>query len=247
MNVLELKDFKAYYGNKKVINNLNMTIKKNKITAIIGPSGCGKSTLLMSLNRMLEEVEGRTEGQILFNGKDIYSISKEEVRRKIGIVFQKPTPFPFSIYKNLTYAPIYYGIKEKKKLDEIVEEKLRISGLYEEIKDEIHASALKLSGGQQQRLCIARALTVEPDVLLLDEPCSALDVKNTANIEKMLMNLTDNYTIVIVTHNLSQAKRISDYTAFMLDGELIEYEETQRVFSSPQDNRTKEYIEGIYG
>ncbi|SHI96588.1 phosphate ABC transporter ATP-binding protein [Lutispora thermophila] len=247
MNVLELKDFRAYYGSKRVINNLNMAIKKNKITAIIGPSGCGKSTLLMSLNTMLEEAEGRTEGQILFNGKDVHSISKEEVRRRIGIVFQKPTPFPFSIYKNLTYAPIYYGVKDKKRLDGIVVEKLKISGLYEEVKDEIHGSALKLSGGQQQRLCIARALTVEPDVLLLDEPCSALDVKNTANIEKMLMNLVQDYTIVIVTHNLSQAKRISDYTAFMLDGELIEYDETHRIFTSPQDNRTKEYIEGIYG
>jgi phosphate transport system ATP-binding protein len=247
MNVLELKDFNAYYGNKKIINNLNMAIKRNKITAIIGPSGCGKSTLLLSLNRMLEEVEGRTEGQILFNGKNIYSISKEEIRRRIGIVFQKPTPFPFSIYKNLTYAPIYYGVRDKKRLDEIAKGKLIISGLYEEVKDEIHASALKLSGGQQQRLCIARALTVEPEVLLLDEPCSALDIKNTANIEKMLLNLAKDYTIVIVTHNLSQAKRISDYTAFMLDGELIEYDETHRIFSFPKDKRTKEYIEGIYG
>lgn len=247
MNVLELRSSYAYYGDKKIINDINMKIEKNKITAIIGPSGCGKSTFLLSLNRMLEESGGRAAGNILFNGKDIYSMPKEEIRKRIGIVFQKPAPFPFSIYKNLTYAPIFYGIRDKSRLREIALDKLKISGLYDEVKDELGMSALKLSGGQQQRLCIARALTVEPEVLLLDEPCSALDVKNTANIEKMLINLAGDYTIVIVTHNLYQAKRISDYTAFMLDGELVEYDETVRMFSSPQDRRTREYIEGIYG
>jgi phosphate transport system ATP-binding protein len=247
MNVLELNNLDAYYGDRKILYGINMSIKKNAITAIIGPSGCGKSTLLLGLNSMLEEYGGRTEGQILFKGKELSSYQKEEIRRQIGIVFQKPSPFPLSIYKNLTYAPIYYGIKDKGKLKEIVETKLNVAGLYEEVKHNLHASALKLSGGQQQRLCIARALTVEPEVLLLDEPCSALDIKNTANIEQMLKKLAQDYTIVIVTHNLAQAKRISNYTAFLLDGQLIEYDTTEKVFSAPNDRRTKEYIEGIYG
>lgn len=247
MNVLALNNLDAYYGDLKVLHGIKMPIKKNAITAIIGPSGCGKSTLLPGLNRMLEEYGGRTEGQILFKGKNLSSYQKEEIRRQIGIVFQKPSPFPLSIYKNLTYAPVYYGIKDKKKLQEIVETKLKVTGLYEEVKDKLHASALKLSGGQQQRLCIARALTVEPDVLLLDEPCSALDIKNTAIIEQLLQELTRDYTIVIVTHNLAQAKRISHYTAFLLDGQLIEYDTTAKIFADPSDSRTKEYIEGIYG
>lgn len=247
MDIIELKSLDAYYGNKKILNNINMKIKKNKITAIIGPSGCGKSTLLSALNRMLDENGGHTKGEIIFDGKDIHSYPKEDVRKRIGIVFQKPAPFPMSIYKNLTYAPMYYGTRDRKKLDEIVESKLKVSGLFEEVKKDFNMSALKLSGGQQQRLCIARALTVEPEVLMLDEPCSALDVKNTANIEEMLLKLSENYTIIIVTHNLSQAKRISDYTAFILDGELIEYDETKKIFANPKDKRTKEYIEGIYG
>ncbi|TAH61871.1 MAG: phosphate ABC transporter ATP-binding protein [Gottschalkiaceae bacterium] len=247
MDIIELDSLNAYYGDKKILNNINMKIKKNKITAIIGPSGCGKSTLLSVLNRMLEESGGSTRGNIAFNGKDISSYDKEEIRKKIGIVFQKPTPFPMSIYKNLTYAPIYYGTRDKKKLEEIVQDKLKVSGLFEEVKQDLGMSALKLSGGQQQRLCIARALTVDPEVLLLDEPCSALDIKNTAHIEEMLLRLSQEYTIIIVTHNLSQAKRISDYTTFILDGELIEYDETEKIFNNPEDNRTKEYIEGIYG
>ncbi len=247
MNIIELASLNAYYGSKKILNNINMKIMKNKITAIIGPSGCGKSTLLAALNRMLEESDGKVHGGIIFDGKDIFSYSKEDIRKRIGIVFQKPAPFPMSIYKNLTYAPIYYGTRDRKKLDEIVKNKLQVSGLLEEVKNDLNMSALKLSGGQQQRLCIARALTVEPEVLLLDEPCSALDVKNTANIEEMLLRLSENYTIIIVTHNLQQAKRISDYTAFILDGELIEYDETEKIFNSPDDKRTREYIEGIYG
>jgi len=247
MNVLEIKNLSVSYGDKLVIKDLSMDIKKNKITAVIGPSGCGKSTLLTTINLLLEENGGQFTGQILFNGKDILSYEKKDVRRMIGMVFQKPTPFPFSVYKNLTYAPKYYGIRDKKKLKDIVENTLKRVGLYEELKDELNRSATKLSGGQQQRLCIGRALTVEPEILLLDEPCSALDIKNTANIERLLKELSKDYTIVIVTHNLSQAKRISDYTAFILDGKLIEYDETKKIFSNPKDRRTKEYVEGIFG
>jgi phosphate transport system ATP-binding protein len=196
---------------------------------------------------MIEENGGNFTGKIFFKDKDILSYEKDEIRRRIGMVFQKPTPFPFSIYKNLTYAPKYYGIKDRLKLNSIVEDTLRKVGLFDEINHDINTKATKLSGGQQQRLCIGRALTVEPEVLLLDEPCSQLDFKNTANIEDMLLKLSRDYTIVIVTHNLSQAKRISDYTAFILDGELIEYGETEEIFTNPKDNRTKEYIEGIYG
>lgn len=242
-----LNSVRSYYGTKQVLNNIEMDFKKNSITAIIGPSGCGKSTLLLALNRMLEEYQGRNEGEILFKGKNLFTYPKEEIRKQIGMVFQKPTPFPLSIYKNLTYAPLYYGIRDKKKLKEIVENNLKKAGLYEEVKNNLNDSALKLSGGQQQRLCIARALTVEPEVLLLDEPCSALDVKNTINIEQMLLELAKEYTIIIVTHNLAQAKRIADYTAFLLDGQLIEYDQTTKIFSDPKDARTKAYIEGIYG
>ena len=247
MDIIELANLNAFYGNKKILNNINMKIKKNKITAIIGPSGCGKSTLLAVLNRMIEENGGSIEGKVIFNEKDILNYSKNELRRKVGIVFQKPSPFPLSIYGNLAYAPLYYGVKDKKLLNDIVENKLKVSGLYEEVKDDFKMSALELSGGQQLRLCIARALTVEPDVLLMDEPCSALDVKNTANIEDMLLNLLDDYTIIIVTHNLFQAKRISDYTVFILDGEIVEFGETEQIFNNPRDRRTKEYIEGMYG
>jgi len=247
VDIIELANLNAFYGNKKILNNINMKIKKNKITAIIGPSGCGKSTLLAVLNRMIEENGGSIEGKVIFNEKDILNYSKNELRRKVGIVFQKPSPFPLSIYGNLAYAPLYYGVKDKKLLNDIVENKLKVSGLYEEVKDDFKMSALELSGGQQQRLCIARALTVEPDVLLMDEPCSALDIKNTANIEDMLLNLLDDYTIIIVTHNLFQAKRISDYTVFILDGEIVEFGETEQIFNNPRDRRTKEYIEGMYG
>jgi len=247
VNILEINNLNVSYGNKQVIKNLSMNIEKNKITAIIGPSGCGKSTLLTTLNLMIAENGGSFTGEILFKGKDILSYEIDYLRRMIGIVFQKPTPFPFSIYKNLTYAPKYYGIKDKNRLNEIVENILKRVGLYDEINKNLNMLATKLSGGQQQRLCIGRALTVEPEILLLDEPCSALDRKNTANIEEMLLELSKDYTIVVVTHNLSQAKRISDYTAFILDGELIEYDTTENVFNNPKDDRTREYIKGIYG
>lgn len=245
---LKVKDVSISFGNKKILKNIHLDIKKNKITAIIGPSGCGKSTLLKTFNRMIEEEKKFfLEGKVFLEEENIKDIEKEDLRKKIGMVFQNPTPFPFSIYKNMTYAPIYYGIKDKKILNKIVEEKLKIAGLYNEVCNDLNMSALKLSGGQQQRLCIARALTVEPSILLLDEPCSALDFKNTANIENMLMNLSKDYTIVIVTHNLHQAKRISHKTAFILDGEIVEYNNTKELFQNPKDKRTKDYIEGIYG
>ena len=246
--ILEVKNFSVNYDEKQILKNINMYIDRNKITAIIGPSGCGKSTFLKSLNMMLNEEKGaKTFGDIFFEGKNIKDFEVETLRKNIGLVFQTPTPFPFSIYKNMTYAPIYYGIKNKNQLDNLVKEKLMLAGLYDEVKDEINKSALSLSGGQQQRLCIARELTVEPEILLLDEPCSALDIQNTIKIEEMLKNLSKNYTIIIVTHNLAQAKRIADKTAFFFDGELIEYEDTEKIFSNPRDERTKKYINGIFG
>ena len=246
--ILEVKNFSVSYDDKKILKNINMYIDRNKITAIIGPSGCGKSTFLKSLNMMINEEKGaKTFGDIFFEGKNIKGFEVELLRKNIGLVFQTPTPFPFSIYKNMTYAPIYYGVKDKNQLDNLVKEKLKLAGLYDEIKDEINKSALSLSGGQQQRLCIARELTVEPEVLLLDEPCSALDIQNTIKIEEMLKNLSKNYTIIIVTHNLAQAKRIADKTAFFFDGELVEYEDTEKIFSNPRDEKTKKYINGIFG
>ena len=246
--ILEVKNFSVSYDDKKILKNINMYIDRNKITAIIGPSGCGKSTFLKSLNMMITEEKGaKTFGDIFFEGKNIKDFEVENLRKNIGLVFQTPTPFPFSIYKNMTYAPIYYGIKDKNQLDNLVKEKLKLAGLYDEIKDEINKSAFSLSGGQQQRLCIARELTVEPEVLLLDEPCSALDIQNTIKIEEMLKNLSKNYTIIIVTHNLAQAKRIADKTAFFFDGELVEYEDTEKIFSNPRDEKTKKYINGIFG
>lgn len=247
-NILEIKDFSVNYGKSRVLKNINLDIERNRITAIIGPSGCGKSTFLKSLNLMItEEKSSEMLGEIYFNGKNIKDFQIENLRKKIGLVFQTPTPFPFSIYKNMIYAPVYYGIKDKKELDKIVKEKLILAGLYDEIKDEMNKSALSLSGGQQQRLCIARELTVEPEVLLLDEPCSALDIQNTMKIEEMLKNLSSKYTIVIVTHNLAQAKRIADKTAFFFDGELIEYNDTEVIFTNPKDEKTKNYINGIFG
>ena len=247
-NILEIKDFSVNYGKSRVLKNINLEIEKNRITAIIGPSGCGKSTFLKSLNLMItEEKSSEILGKIYFNGENIKDFQIENLRKKIGLVFQTPTPFPFSIYKNMIYAPVYYGIKDKKELDKIVKEKLVLAGLYDEIKDEMNKSALSLSGGQQQRLCIARELTVEPEVLLLDEPCSALDIQNTMKIEEMLKNLSSKYTIVIVTHNLAQAKRIADKTAFFFDGELIEYNDTEVIFTNPKDEKTKNYINGIFG
>ncbi|WMM23595.1 phosphate ABC transporter ATP-binding protein [Tissierella sp. MB52-C2] len=247
MEIIKVNNLNVSYGNKLILKNLSMPFIKNKITAIIGPSGCGKSTFLTTLNLMLEEYDGKYNGEIIFKDKDIKDYDKDEIRKMIGMVFQKPTPFPLSIYKNMTYAPIYYGIRDKQKLRSLVESNLKKVGLFEEVSNELNMSAMKLSGGQQQRLSIARALTVEPEVLLLDEPCSALDIKNTAIIEEMLLELSKEYTIIIVTHNLSQAKRVADYVAFILDGELIEYGHTNEIFYNPKDKRTKEYLDGIYG
>lgn len=247
MEIIKVNNLNVSYDDKQVLKNLSMPFIKNKITSIIGPSGCGKSTFLTTINLMLEEHGGKHTGEILYKDKDIESYNKESIRKMIGMVFQKPTPFPLSIYKNMIYAPVYYGIKDKKELKDIVEYNLKRVGLFDEIDNELNMSALKLSGGQQQRLSIARSLTVEPEVLLLDEPCSSLDIKNIAIIEEMLLKFSEKYTIIIVTHNLSQAKRISDYTAFILDGELVEYGPTDELFSNPKDKRTKEYLEGIYG
>lgn len=245
--ILTFHDFSAAYDSKTVLSQVNTAIRKGKITAIIGPSGCGKSTMLKAINRMLElETEASVKGSIHLNGTDIHRIDPDELRRRVGMVFQTPTPFPMSIYKNMTYAPLYYGIKGRETLDAIVREKLEITGLWEEVKEELGKSALKLSGGQQQRLCIARALTADPEILLLDEPCSALDVKSTQVIEELLLKLKERYTIVIVTHNLFQAKRIADECIFMLGGQLWEQNTTEALFQNPRKQETKDYLQGTY-
>ena len=245
--VITLHDFGVSYEKKPVLEGVNTAIRKNRITAIIGPSGCGKSTLLKAMNRMLElQSDADIRGSIHLNGQDIHTISADELRRRVGMVFQTPTPFPMSVYKNMTYAPVYYGVSGKKNLDRIVRENLEVTGLWEEVKDELNKSALKLSGGQQQRLCIARALTAEPEILLLDEPCSALDVKSTQIIEQLLLKLKEQYTIVIVTHNLFQARRIADDCIFMLNGQLWEQNTTQELFEHPQRQETKDYLQGVY-
>ena len=245
---INVKNVVKKFGNNVIIPGMSIDIKNGEFFTLLGPSGCGKTTFLKTLNSIIsEEGNPEIEGEIFFKGKNIKDIDEENLRKNIGLVFQTPTPFPFSIYKNMTYVPVYYGITDKKELDSIVKEKLETAGLYEEVKNELNKSALKLSGGQQQRLCIARSLTAEPEIILLDEPCSALDIQNTEKIEQMLLNLSEKYTIIIVTHNLFQAKRISDYTAFFLDGGLVEFNKTEKIFSNPSDERTKNYIKGIYG
>ena len=245
--LIRLYDFGVAYDKKTVLEGINTAIRSGRITAIIGPSGCGKSTLLKAMNRMLEtQKDAAVFGSIHVNGVDIHTMQPEALRRKVGMVFQTPTPFPMSIYKNMTYAPLYYGITGKQELDALVQEKLEVTGLWEEVKDELNKNALKLSGGQQQRLCIARALTADPEILLLDEPCSALDVKSTQIIEELLLKLKEKYTIVIVTHNLFQAKRIADDCIFMLNGQLWEQNTTEELFSNPQRQETKDYLQGAY-
>ncbi len=245
--VITTHDFGVAYEKKTVLEGVNTSIRRGRITAIIGPSGCGKSTLLKAMNRMLELQDDVTvKGSIHLEGQDIQTISADELRRRVGMVFQTPTPFPMSIYKNMTYAPLYYGAKGKQNLDKIVRENLEVTGLWEEVKDELNKSAMKLSGGQQQRLCIARALTAQPEVLLLDEPCSALDVKSTQVIEELLLKLKETYTIVIVTHNLFQARRIADDCIFMLNGELWEQNTTEELFTNPQKKETRDYLQGVY-
>ena len=245
--MITLHDFGVAYEKKTVLSGVNASIKPGRITAIIGPSGCGKSTMLKAMNRMLElESDVTIRGSIHLSGQDINAIAPDALRRRVGMVFQTPTPFPMSIYKNMTYAPLYYGVKGRKNLDRIVRENLEVTGLWEEVKDELGKSALKLSGGQQQRLCIARALTAQPDILLLDEPCSALDVKSTEIIEQLLLKLKERYTIVIVTHNLFQARRIADDCIFMLNGELWEQNTAEALFNNPQRQETKDYLQGAY-
>jgi len=247
-SVLEIRDVDIFYGENKAVNNISFNIRRNRITAIIGPSGCGKSTLLRSLNRMNDFVEGaRVEGELLFANENLYSndVDPVEVRRRIGMVFQKPNPFPKSIYDNIAWGPRINGFSGA--TDELVEKSLKQAALWGEVKDRLHDSALNLSGGQQQRLCIARALAMEPEVLLMDEPCSALDPISTAHIEDLMFELKEQYTIVIVTHNMQQAARISDYTAFMEMGDLIEFNVTKRIFTRPAVKRTEEYVTGRFG
>lgn len=248
--IFEIKDFSIYYGDFMAVKTVNLHIEAHKITAIIGPSGCGKSTLLRSLNRMNDLIHSsRVEGQLLFDGVDIYLKGTDviELRKKVGMVFQKPNPFPSSVYENVSYGPKIRGIKKKSQLEDIVENALTRADLWKEVKDKLNESGMSLSGGQMQRLCIARALAQEPEVLLFDEPTSALDPISTANIENLLQELQKTVTIVIVTHNMQQAARISDYTAFMYLGELIEFGDTDTIFVNPYNKLTEEYITGRFG
>ncbi len=249
MNKIEIKNMNLYYSDFHALKDVNLNIEPNKITAFIGPSGCGKSTLLKSLNRMNDLVEGcRIEGDIRLDGEDIYgNMDVNLLRKRVGMVFQKANPFPMSIYDNIAYGPRTHGIRSKEKLDDIVEKSLRDAAIWEETKDRLKKSALGMSGGQQQRLCIARALAVQPEVLLMDEPTSALDPISTSKIEDLALELKKDYTIVIVTHNMQQAVRISDNTAFFLLGEMVEYGNTQKLFSKPFDKRTEDYITGRFG
>lgn len=247
---IKLEDLSFYYGDNQALKNISMDIANKEITAFIGPSGCGKSTCLKTINRMNDLIEGtRVEGKILLDGEDVYDprVDVTLLRKKIGMVFQKPNPFPMTIYDNVAYAPRIHGIKNKAKLDQIVEESLKGAALWDEVKDRLKKSALGLSGGQQQRLCIARALAVQPDVLLMDEPTSALDPISTIKIEELMSDLKEKYTIVIVTHNMQQAARISDKTAFFLVGEMVEYDDTQKIFSMPKNKKTEDYITGRFG
>ncbi|MGI5981996.1 MAG: phosphate ABC transporter ATP-binding protein [Sakamotonia sp.] len=246
--ILTLKDVSAFYGEHPVLKEVTMGVRPGRILAVMGPSGSGKTTFLRALNGLLwEESEAEVRGEICLLGRDIRTMDREELRRKVGLVFQTPQPFPFSIYKNMTYAPRYYGIRNKERLEEIVREKLMLAGLYEEVKDVLSKSALKLSGGQKQRLCIARALTAEPEVLLLDEPCSALDVKASAVVEETLLGLKERYTIVIVTHNIAQARRIADDAAFFFEGRLVEYGEAGKLFTCPEKEETRSFLAGVCG
>ncbi len=250
MSIITVEDLCLWYGTSQALKNINIEIEQNSITALIGPSGCGKSTFLKTLNRMNDLIPGvKITGMVNYNGIDVYAPSTDvcELRREVGMVFQKPNPFPMSIYDNVAYGPRTHGITAKAKLDDIVERSLRGAAIWDEVKDRLKKSALGLSGGQQQRLCIARALAVEPNVLLMDEPTSALDPISTSKIEELAMELKNKYTIIIVTHNMQQAVRISDNTAFFLLGDLVEYGSTERMFEQPRDKRTEDYITGRFG
>ena len=250
MSIITVEDLCLWYGSSQALKNINIEIEPHSITALIGPSGCGKSTFLKTLNRMNDLIPGvKITGTVNYNGIDVYAPSTDvcELRREVGMVFQKPNPFPMSIYDNVAYGPRTHGVTSKAKLDDIVERSLRGAALWDEVKDRLKKSALGLSGGQQQRLCIARALAVEPNVLLMDEPTSALDPISTSKIEELAMELKNKYTIIIVTHNMQQAVRISDNTAFFLLGDLVEYGSTERMFEQPRDKRTEDYITGRFG
>ena len=249
MNKFDIENLNLFYGSFQALKNINLAISENEITAFIGPSGCGKSTLLKSLNRMNDLVEGcRIEGTIKLDGVNIYNdYDVNLLRKRVGMVFQKPNPFPMSVYDNIAYGPRTHGVHSKAKLDDIVERSLTDAAIWDEVKDRLKKSALGLSGGQQQRLCIARALAVEPEVLLMDEPTSALDPISTNKIEDLALELKNKYTIVIVTHNMQQATRISDKTAFFLLGEVVEYDTTENIFANPKDKRTEDYITGRFG
>ncbi len=247
---ISTENLNLYYGENHALKSVSMEIKEKAVTAFIGPSGCGKSTFLKTLNRMNDLVPGvKIDGKVLLDGEDIYApgVDTTLLRKKVGMVFQQPNPFPMSIYDNVAYGPRIHGIKQKAKLDEIVEKSLRSAAIFDEVKDRLKKSALGLSGGQQQRLCIARALAVEPEVLLMDEPTSALDPISTLKIEDLMAELRENYTVVIVTHNMQQAARISDYTAFFLVGEMVEFNTTDEIFARPKDKRTEDYITGRFG
>ena len=248
--ITSVKNLDLYYGDHKALNGISMDIERNSITAFIGPSGCGKSTFLRTLNRMNDLIPNvKIEGEVIYNDKNIYdkNVDIYNLRKEVGMVFQKPNPFPMSIYDNVAYGPRTHGIHNKEKLDQIVVESLKKAAIYDEVKDNLKKSALSLSGGQQQRLCIARALAVKPKVLLMDEPTSALDPISTGKIEELALELKKDYTIVIVTHNMQQALRISDKTAFFLLGDLIEYDDTQKIFSMPKNKKTEDYITGRFG
>lgn len=250
MGIVIAKDINLYYGNTQALKNVNIDIEKNSVTALIGPSGCGKSTFLRTINRMNDLIDSvRIDGEVLYENKNIYNPDYDviDLRKKVGMVFQKPNPFPMSIYDNIAYGPKIHGLTNKKKLDEIVEKSLKGAVLWDEVKDRLKKSALGLSGGQQQRLCIARTLAVEPEVLLMDEPTSALDPISTLKVEELMDVLKKKYTVIIVTHNMQQAGRISDYTAFFLNGEIIENGKTENIFYKPQDKRTEDYITGRFG
>ena len=249
MAKFDIENLNLYYGSFQALKGIDLKIPEHEVTALIGPSGCGKSTFLKCLNRMNDLVEGcRIEGNVLLDGSDIYeNTSVSHLRKRVGMVFQQPNPFPMSIYDNIAFGPRTHGIKSRAKLDEIVERSLKQAAIWEECRDRLKKNALGMSGGQQQRLCIARALAVEPDVLLMDEPTSALDPVSTSKIEDLMMELKDSYTIVIVTHNMQQAARISDRTAFFLLGDLVEFDKTEKIFSNPEKQKTEDYITGRFG
>ncbi|MBQ7094065.1 MAG: phosphate ABC transporter ATP-binding protein [Clostridia bacterium] len=246
--VFDIKDLKLWYGNFQALKGIDMALPENEITAFIGPSGCGKSTLLKTLNRMNDLVEGcKITGEVLLKGKNINEMDVNDLRKRVGMVFQKPNPFYMSVYDNIAYGPKTHGIKNRHILDEIVERSLRDAAIWDEVKDRLNKSALGLSGGQQQRLCIARALAIEPEVLLMDEPTSALDPISTSKIEDLVLELKKKYSIIMVTHNMQQALRVSDNTAFFLLGDLVEFGSTEQIFSVPKDKRTEDYITGRFG